>query len=238
MDKKIVKRKIILISTFAHDSIRYASENKATVREGGPAFWISGIIPKTRQNFQIVTGNTKARVSIIVSKTSERGKILSVSSIPFPNPRKADLFIISTIANEFKLTNIGKLHGMIAMDIQGYVRSCKNRRLRIPTAIAPRIAILKGTRKEIDRLNDRFIEAQKNRILLITKGNSGFEMFSQGQHYKFSGNPIIVKDTIGAGDVFFGAFCYKYLEQGDVEEAAFYAHLRVEKFLRKNEEHI
>lgn len=232
MSKENTNKKIILISTFAIDNIKHFQSENIVITEGGPALWISGALKKMNQKFKLVTGKNKAVVKVNVLKDSEKGEIISVS--PIDNSlRKSDLFIISTISDEYDLYNIKTLQGIVAVDLQGYVRKYKKggKKLSIPVEILNNISILKLTQKEAQFVLDKVLKSQKDRILIITKGKYGFILYVQDKKYIYKVTYVKTTDTIGAGDTFFAAFCISYINKGDAVFAAEYAKKHVDKFL-------
>lgn len=225
---------IEVISTFAAD--RYLSTESQTqkIKKGGPAFWITETLKDLSVPFAVTTGANEATVDITVEKNDEHGRIVSLSRISVEPPHHADAFIISTIGDEFDLIKIAELRGIIALDVQGYVRNSKmtgERQYGFPKIIAERIDILKTNETELKHLDQQFIISQKNRIMLVTKGTEGFELYSSGARTFFPSNPIVTQDTVGAGDVLLSAFVATYITSKDAVQSAMFARTYVEQFL-------
>jgi succinylglutamate desuccinylase len=225
--------KIQVISTFAKDTVIDLNHNIEEVTDGGPAFWISSALKKVGANFNIKTAKKKARVKIRIVGDYEEGRIISCpkinsASIVYDKPT-----LISTISNEFDLKNICKTTSLIAVDIQGYIRAPKalEAKFKISPDIYSRISILKATQDELRYLDNEFIESQKKRILIVTKGASGFDVYSKGRLIRIKAKRISVSNSIGAGDCLFSYFFYKYIQTKDPEVSANFAKKEVEKFL-------
>ena len=129
------------------------------------------------------------------------------------------------------------MSGIIALDIQGFVRKLKtnntnNKKLGISEQIANKISILKGTEEELSYIDNKFLDDQKRRILIITKGEMGFDIFFKEKEYRFIANPIFAKNTIGAGDSFFTAFAVEFLRTKDILKSGESAKIFVENFLK------
>ncbi len=227
--------KIAVISSFAEDEVLYAESKKTETHKGGPALWITKVLEESLGcTLQIFTGKANARVKIIRKSNEENGSIVSVEPIILPETLGADLFIISTISDEFNFEDIKKMHGVVALDIQGFVRKLRtnNKKLRISEQIANKVSILKGTEEEVSHVDDKFLDDQKKRILIITKGEIGFDIFFHERKYEFIANPISVKNTIGAGDSLFAAFAVEFLRTKDILKSGEFAKIFVENFLK------
>ncbi|MBU4332713.1 bifunctional hydroxymethylpyrimidine kinase/phosphomethylpyrimidine kinase [Patescibacteria group bacterium] len=226
--------KITVISTFAQDKIIYKEPGKTITRKGGPAFWIDKTLKDLKVDFDFICPRKQAKVEVVVSKKGETGFVKSVDKINLTGKRTARAFIISTVADEFDLTNLTKLNGLIALDIQGYARDIKvqkKTKLQIAPDTYQLISILKVTKEELKFLDKEFTDNQKKRILIITKGEQGAEIFSGGKRYVFPARKTKVKDTIGAGDVFLTAFVAEFIKIKDAQKAGKFAIGYVEQFL-------
>ena len=60
-------------------------------------------------------------------------------------------------------------------------------------------------------------------ILILTKGQKGATLYTQGNTFEFDSIPIKQIDPTGAGDVFTAAFIIEYKETGDHEHSARFA---------------
>jgi sugar/nucleoside kinase (ribokinase family) len=93
---------------------------------------------------------------------------------------------------------------------------------------------VKATAEELRFLPPAFISVQKDRMLIITKGAGGCDVFVKGK--QLSCKPkwrISAPDTLGAGDTFFAAFVTTYEQTNTVKKSVRYAMCEVEKFLQK-----
>lgn len=228
------KSKIQVISTFAEDRYFFKENQTRKIKKGGPAFWITETLTDLRVPFDVTTGETEAIVDIIVEKNDEDGKIVSLPLISEEPTYQADAFIISTIGDEFDLAKIANLRGIIALDVQGYVRSSTMKGEEIyqfPKMMEERIDILKTNEAELKHLDQQFIISQQNRIMLVTRGTEGFELYTSGVRTFLPSNPIVAPDTIGAGDVLLSAFVATYSKSKDAMQSALFARTYVEKFL-------
>ncbi len=226
--------KIQVISTFAEDRYFFKENQVQKIKKGGPGFWITETLKDLAVPFAVTTGAKEAIVDITIEKNDEHGKILLLPRISEKPPHDTDAFIISTIGDEFDLAKIADLHGTIALDVQGYVRSSKikgEETYQFPKTVEEHIDILKTNESELKYLNQQFIISQQNRIMLVTRGAEGFELYAAGVRTFLPSNPIAAPDTIGAGDVLLTAFLAAYLGTRDTLQSALFARKYVEQFL-------
>lgn len=228
------KIKIAVVSSFAEDEISYVESIETETRDGGPALWITTTLMTLGYAPLVFSGEHNAKVKIIRDKNKDSGSVTSVDPIVFPDMLKADLFIISTISDELNLNEINKMHGTVVLDIQGFVRKLKmtNKKLAIPQGVANKIAVLKGTEEEVLYLEKKFLDDQKSRILLVTKGEKGFSIFSSGICYEFTPKDISTGNTVGAGDSLLTAFAVELQNTNDILRAGEFGKKYVEEFLR------
>ena len=227
---------LTVVSSLAEDRIYYKDQQKAVVRRGGPALWISKALKDIGVSFNLVVGERSAVVEINVSREGEQGKIISVPFSPILKNNEADIFLISTIADEFPFSRVAGLRGSIALGIQGYVRSAKLKRyskLRIPLPIRRNVLFLKATEEDIFFLEDSFVKNQKQKTFLITKGKQGVAMYCFGRRYNINTKIVHSKNAICAGDTFFAAFVASFLKTQDAFTACRFAVSYTRIFLSK-----
>lgn len=226
-----MRPKIGIISSVANDRIRhYFSKTSTTVR-GGPATWIIRTIENHSYPYFLVTGDKPAEVELLITPDGESGSIQSLPLISLTEPVEADIFIISTIGQEFDLNKVLDLTGLIALDVQGYVRTRKSKFLEIPREILLRIDIIKATESEYASFSSELRKILDVKLLIVTKGKRGFDMYQNGNVESISGNIVAATDTIGAGDTFLTAFVLKFYATRNALLSGQYAQDYVEKFL-------
>jgi sugar/nucleoside kinase (ribokinase family) len=64
-----------------------------------------------------------------------------------------------------------------------------------------------------------FLSGQCIRNIVITQGEKPILVKAQGSYYEIPVEPIKAKDTLGAGDIFHGAFCYYYMMGSELNKA-------------------
>lgn len=225
---------ITVISTFSQDRYFHVRTGVRETKRGGPAFWIRRTLSAWGLLFTIVHAPEDAIVDITVDETGERGTIASLPALQAGEIPYADAYLVSTIGAEFNIAQISGFAGLVAVDVQGYVRDARMKGLSaytFPPHVQDTISILKGTEEEISYLDPASVEAQKHRILVITRGSQGFDLYASGMHIPVPGHPIHARDTVGAGDVLLAAFVASYVRSGDSHTSARAARQHVEEFL-------
>jgi hypothetical protein len=211
-------KKITIFSTFAIDKL--IDKNRRIIREqkGGPAFYIASALKRENINFNLIKASL-VRVEILIKDGEEFGRIrqknkpkkINFSAINTP------LILISTILNDFDLKGASTFKGNIFLDVQGYVRNGiefgKKKQWKPSKEIASSIFCLKGTEEELSFIPFSLWKEQKQKILLITKGKLGCEIWNKGKKETIKPKKIIknIENVIGAGDSFFAYFISKFL---------------------------
>lgn len=233
----VQENKITILSIFAND--QFVSEKGTIIHKqiGGPAFYINRVLKKERVFFTMKTG-PKMEVKILITEAGEFGKVLKK-----PTPKairfsqiKTPFLLISSVLNEFDLANLFSFKGKVFLDVQGYVRdgsSFGKKKIWKPNELVfANIFCLKGTEEELKNIPKKHIEAQKQKVLLITKGKLGCEIFAFGKRYNIKPTKIVAtKNTTGAGDTFFAYFVSHFVKTSDVLNSAKYAVEKTSLFL-------
>jgi hypothetical protein len=228
---------ITILSTFAKDKIIDRKRGVISIKKRGPAFYLSNIFKKEKILFNLITPSI-AEVEILITKNGEIGKVKKrpkIQKIDF-SKIKTPFLVISTILNEFNLNNISSFQGKIFLDIQGYVRDGRKlggKKFFSPSKeITSSVFCLKGTREELKYIPKIWLNQQKQKILVITKGKLGCEVFIFGENLEIKvKNKITTLNTIGAGDVFFAYIISKFLKTTNFPESIRYAVRKTTEFL-------
>ncbi|UCG28841.1 MAG: hypothetical protein JSV24_05635 [Bacteroidales bacterium] len=64
-----------------------------------------------------------------------------------------------------------------------------------------------------------FLEYQDIELIVVTRGKNPVLFLENGRKEEIKIAPVKVVDTLGAGDVFHGSFCYHYIQNMDFREA-------------------
>lgn len=235
--------KITILSTFAKDKLIRSDGTPIRENLGGPAFFIENVFRKEKTTF-IIEEAPEMEVEILVTDKGEFGKAKKQKepqSIEFSRIKTPDL-MISTILDDFDLKGIQKYEGRAFLDIQGYVRDGedfgKKKNWNPGEKISNSIFCAKGTKEEASYLSAEFVSSQKEKLLIITDGERGCDVFAFGGKYKIKPAKIIKSEnTIGAGDTFFAYFISRFIESSDPLESAQYAAQKTSEFLSESQNH-
>ncbi len=237
------KNKITILSTFASDKIINQQSLRFVEQEGGPAFYFKKVFAQEKINFSLLTGQ-KLNVEILVTSKGEFGKISKkplIRKVQFKKI-KTPFLLISSVFNEFNLEQLPAFQGLVFLDIQGYVRnngSFGQKKIWQPDkAVFANVFCLKSTQGELKYLPSKYIKEQKQKILLVTKGSLGCDVFAFGQKFTIKAAKIIKLDNaLGAGDTFFAYFISQYIKTNNIIVSVKYATKMVSIFLAKNATH-
>ncbi len=183
-------------------------------------------------------------VQILITKKGEFGRIprrptprrISFSKIRTP------FLIISSLLDELDLTNLSSFKGKVFLDIQGYVRNGndfgKKKIWKPNKKVFANLFCLKGTKEELQNLPSQYLQKQKQRLLLITNGKRGCEVFAFGKRLVIKPSKVLKsKNTIGAGDTFFAYFVSRFAKKENVFDSARYAVNKTSSFLSAQNSH-
>ena len=239
----INKNAITILSTFTDDKLVSRDGLLLCEQKGGPAFYLSQVFQKEEADFCLKTGS-KMEVKILVNKDGEFGQVpkISKSKIIRFAQIKTPFLLISSVLREFNLTELPDYQGRVFFDVQGYVRDGNyfgKKKLWKPNKnIFSSIFCLKGTREELRSIPAQYIKIQKQKILIITDGKKGGEIFARGKRYFFRPSQIIITgNTIGAGDTFMANFVWRFIKTGKFFDSAQYAGEKTSAFLSSQKSH-
>ena len=230
------KRPISVVSSFADDIVYYGSLSDSQRCHAGPAFYISKVLQKEGLDFKLISEDSMV-VEILVTPSGELGKVPVKPSTKKIPSKLSDWAIISTVLNEWDIASIRDWPTFLFVDLQGYVRDGddfgKKRIWKDIAQFADKIFCLKGTREEIGQLPPLVLQDQKKRLLLITNGDKGVDVYYRGTHtYVPSGQIIRSNNTIGAGDTFLAYFVSAMFRGDNPVKATRYASERTALFLK------
>lgn len=219
--------KITVISSFARD--RLIKEDSIEERVGGPANFITRYLEKSNFPYTLYTGK-RGEVEIDCRGGREQGKINEVGKIEVEQNWLPGLVLISTLLDEYTLEAKGDF---CCVDIQGYVRDGIDfgRKKSFDSAALSRCQIVKGTEQELAYLTP--YRRQTIPVIVVTRGSAGFQVVTWKKTFDFPVEKIPCRDTIGAGDTLFTAFCLQYYQSWDIEASADYARAEVNSFLQQ-----
>lgn len=227
-----------VVSTYALDRlIQESTMEVIKEQKGGPILYILGALHSLGIDTVVFSGE-EMLVEILVRDDDEFGRIPPPpEKKPLPEIKTPNA-IVSTLLDEWDLSQASDYHGKLFVDIQGYVRdgSAFGRKKSwdgIET-IAPFIFCLKGNDVEIGMLPSNVVEDQmKNRMIITTKDSKGVDIIYKGEKFSFTPTEELhPPHTIGAGDTWFANFVAKFIETSDVSISAEFAMAQTSAFLK------
>jgi sugar/nucleoside kinase (ribokinase family) len=130
------------------------------------------------------------------------------------------------------------VEGMLAVDVQGFVRE-PSRLSGSPgppidlTNLIWRSSVVKASSAEVERLTPATQEALEQTVVLVTEGERGALVRNRGRETFVEARPVQVRHAIGAGDSYLAAFVYGMLLGASPEEAGERAARFTEAILRE-----
>ena len=233
-----MQKEISVFSTKAIDTLLNRNGEVISRQPGGPIFFIENVFKKTGIPFK--SYNRKpVNVEILITDKGEFGRIPNPPrSLAIPFSKKENWIIVSTLLSEWNFSKIKNFQGKIFVDIQGFVRDGrdfgKKRVWEESKNFANKIFCLKGTKQEVSFLPTEVQESQKSRMLVVTDGKNGVDLFFQGTKTYIPVEKVVkTKDTIGAGDTFFAYFVVAMFQGKSPVEAAKTAIQKTSEFLER-----
>ncbi len=232
---------LTVLATSAEDKLVDETGAALESRNGGPAFFISAALQKENVEFSMISPPVLS-VDILLKDGEEFGKM----NREFPSMQvdfssiKTPFLLISSVLDDFDLSNISEYKGQIFLDAQGYVRNGVDfgkKKEWVPSKnITSNIVCLKCTKQESQFIPLDFMDMQKNKILLMTEGRNGCTVFENSASTQVPAETVIgTRHTIGAGDTFFAYFISSFIKGKKVTESVKYATRLTAKFIRQNQ---
>lgn len=227
---------IHIVSTYANDILLDDQGVVFARHPGGPIRFIERALTDVDVPHQSHSGEDMD-VEILVTDKGEFGRVSQQ-----PAPRKLSEIgapkwaIVSTVLDEWTIDDAA-IPQKLFVDIQGYVRDggifVQKRQWSISPQTAQKIYCVKGTEEEITYIPADILESQKQRLLIVTKGADGVDIYHKG---KLTTVPAVkvrtLKDTIGAGDTFLAYLAASLYAGLSVPDAGMRAAHKTAEFLR------
>jgi hypothetical protein len=231
---------VTLVSTYTEDVL--VDDFGTTLRsvKGGPAYFISKALEDIEIPVTCVTGDPMT-VEILLRTDGEFGRIVDIPKRQTLPRDISDWVIVSTVLDEWDIINTVAKPKYLCVDLQGFVRDgrefgSKHAWAEAINAISIAYCI-KGTKEEISFLPPEAIEQQKQKLLVITDGSEGLDLYFKGTRTHIDGVTIRgLPDTIGAGDTFFGYFVGGMHAGAAPAEAARNAVVKTAEFLQRKKQ--
>ena len=198
---------LFVASTLAIDRLFDQDGRIIQEQSGGPCLFIRRVLERENIPFTALTPSEPARVDIRIQSGEEIGSVVYVPTFPIDwKTILAPNLLISTIQDEISLEGVEEYSGRLFMDVQGFVRLLKQQGLkwRLSDSLKQQVFCLKATEDECRFIDPAFIEEQKTRLLLMTRGAKGVMYWVSGMRFEVAPKEVIrTSDTLGAGDTFF-----------------------------------
>lgn len=233
--------RILVLSTFATDTLIEIASGKTTERPGGPAHFIKSNFERMGVPHNIVTGEGPVSVVMeVVDGECQPGKIYTNGSKIRVNgnvPKDSYDGTVINFLDDFDMDQVLQLEGVIELDIGPLTRGGEYRQSRVVAEIPSkevreRISIIKASDEEYPAIPKEWaLEQQEERIMLHTLGSEGCVLWDRGKRYNFAPPSVKPKSALGAGDTIGSAFLAHYLMNGgDAPGACEQAILELDKF--------
>lgn len=225
-----------LVSTFSLDRVPL-SDGRILVQKGGPAHYMGLALRRLCVPFCVITGDT-AEVDVIPGPDGEKYVIPRLNPIPIPSPLLGDAIVLSPIMREIAPESIMDVGGLLALDLQGFVRRPGDPAGGFDqavdlTALLSRVDVIKAAEPELAALTPESREAARSAIVLVTHGAEGATIYHDGREDRIEARPVPAPNTIGAGDTFLSAFIVALLDGSDNVSAGQRAARFTEEVLRE-----
>lgn len=220
----MIQSNITVVSSYAIDRIYDKAGNWIDNQQGGPCLFIVDAMQRQKISYHVLSPIKKALVNIHVYDGQEFGTIKFVPNFDVDwSAIISPFIIISTVLDELSLDNIENYNGKTCLDVQGFVRKTRSvgRTIwNVPPALYSCCFCVKATQEELKYLPNQFIEQQKRKVLIVTRGSRGVEYWENGVHKEILPKEVVsCSNAIGAGDTFFANFVAELSKNESVHKA-------------------
>lgn len=216
-------RIITVVSTYATDYLPLAN-GSTRAQPGGPARYIGEAL--TRLGWKpVVLSGRRAHVSVRPAAEGEVYVISPLPPIPMPARLASPGVILSPISREIEPRSVPPVAGLLALDLQGFVRlphrptTELDREVDLVDLIS-RAAVVKGGSAELAALSAASRLVLRDRLMLETRGAAGLVLHGLGEPIFLASGRVAATNTIGAGDILLAAFVVALLSGYGPERAA------------------
>lgn len=229
-------KSITLIASRTIDHISDLDKLTKIVRPGGPAFYCKQAIESFGCNVHLLTVRRPVTVYITIKDRHEKIRINRIGKIVLQGKLPARDILLSPILGEFDLKQLVDRNCRIFLDAQGYIRARGEDLTQgwmCNTQTVKNVVALKVNNRESVYVPAEILSLFRTRILLITHGQEGVEVWEYDKQYEIHGCRVKASDTLGAGDTFFGSFVALYLQSGDIQSSVRFAMQKTEQLLHE-----
>lgn len=230
------KDPITIVSTYANDILLNNDQEILARQPGGPAMFIENALQNADVPYVLQAGK-RVDMEILMVGGEEFGRLPQrPDRLSLDEVNLTEWTIVSTLLNEWDIAAIAKVPARLFIDLHGFVRDGNDFGKKVQWSADKRftdtVYCIKGTEEELEYVPDEVREKQKERLLVITKGADGADIYYKNKMTHVPAqvvkNPV---DTIGAGDTFLGYFVAAMYGGSDPVVAAEYAASKTALFL-------
>ncbi len=229
-----------ICSTFTRDLLSDTRTGRSSVHKGGPAFFLKKACEEEGIVSELHVG-PKVDVRIHIDEHGEVGTVSECPPNSLPSIESGSSVIVSTIMQEWNPEVLAHLGCSLYLDVQGFVRApgvggTKTLWQEFSGPWTESVRCLKATKEELLFLPKQSVEDQKQRMLIVTHGANGAEVFLNGERSFFVPSKIVLSsNTVGAGDTFFGHVVCEILKGRSVKQTVLNAMNATIRFLEKKD---
>jgi sugar/nucleoside kinase (ribokinase family) len=202
---------------------------------------VAAALARLGRKSRLITG-LHVDTEVIEGPNGEEYVIPPLPPIPLPDPLVGQAVILSPITQEIIPDQIPPVHGLLVIDLQGFVRVPGK-----PTAhpgkrfdlreLLRRADLVKASTVELALLTDESRDVLKQTTLVETRGRWGAIVHAGEKTATVDAQYVPVHDTIGAGDTFLAALVDAFTRGKSPVEAATAAARFTEAVLRERLDH-
>lgn len=235
-ERQAAEPDVILVSTRTVDRLPLG-DGRYEELPGGPATYVGQALSELGVRYELITG-VEAVTEVVRVDGDQHYVIPALPPILLPERLAARATILSPIMQEIDPVGLPATTGLLVIDLQGFVRepgrptSASSRQFDL-TALLRRADVVKGAPDELERLTAASRAVLEERLLLETEGARGVWLRKKGQSHLVAARQVRAAHTIGAGDIFLGAFVHGLLDGRGEERAAEKAARFTEEMLRR-----
>ena len=227
---------VTLIASRTIDHIHNFDRREKFERPGGPAFYCKQAMEVLGYKVHLVTASRPTQVSITIRGVHESIRIDRIPKIKLGERLPSRNIVLSPILSEFKLRQLADRRCCVFLDAQGYIRTRGENQVQgwsCSSVDLEKVIALKVNLRESGLVSEEILDLFRERILLVTHGKEGVEVWDRGKCKMIRGKEVLAPDTLGAGDTFFGSFVAVYLETENAVRAAKIAITKAEQLLKR-----
>lgn len=228
-----VQKDISLVASRTIDRI-VGPDGRTVALPGGPAMYVGQALERLGRPYKLHTGEL-AEVLVL---PGQRYVVPELAPIPLPERFETPAVLLDPISNEIPVEGLPPYSGLLAVDIQGYVRRPGQPADQLAVGVdlkdlLARCSVVKAAEVELCALDSASREALEQTILVVTRAERGATIRWRGGSVSLRADLVTEVHTIGAGDIFLAGFVDALLRGAAPDEAGKRATTFVSAMLRE-----